>query len=273
MRGDLVKDGRSAAQPRDLAALLRGRGGLLSGRKAHAPVVLGSAPKLHKGDLQRLAPDERTPVHHLMEFPGSPLAGVLREACAQLSQSGSRRIWAVTGPMRAQGATTVALCLARTAAAWGRRTLLIDCDLRARTATLQLGLAQTEQGFWEVTRGQAAPLASAQPSFEFGFRVLPLAAPANLLRDLFSGRALNPALEALRREFDCIILDLPPVLGSVDTPMLVRNADACLLVAAHAKRKSRQVRQAAAVLTRVRAEPPYVLYAMAPRARLGENGQ
>lgn len=271
MRGDLVKDKRSTARGMEFSAVLRGRGGMFTGRKAQAPVVLGSAPKLLKRDFLRLAPDERTPVHHLMEFPGSPFAGILRETCAQLSQSGTRRVWAVTSAVRAQGSTSMAVCLARTSAAWGRRTLLIDCDLRARTATLQLAQEHTAQGFWEVTRGEAGALACAQPAFQLGFRLLPLTPPDNLLRDLFSGRGLNAAMEALRREFDCIVMDLPPALGSIDTPMLVRHADACLLVAAHAKRKTRQVRAAAAVLTRVRSEPPYLLFSMAPRARLGGN--
>lgn len=255
----------------EFSAVLRGRGGMFSGRKAQNPVVLGSAPRLLKRDFLRLAPDERAPVNHLMEFPGSPFAGIMRETCAQLSQSGARRVWAVTSAVRAQGTTATALCLARTSAAWGRRTLLIDCDLRARTATLQLAREHRAQGFWEVTRGEAAAMACANPVFELGFRLLPLAPPDNLLRDLFSGRGLNAAMEALRREFDCIIMDLPPALGSVDTPMLVRHADACLLVATHAKRKTRQVRQAAGVLTRVRSEPPYLLYSMAPRARLGDT--
>lgn len=255
----------------EFSAVLRRRGGMFSSRKAQAPVVLGSAPKLLKRDFMRLAPDERTPVHHLMEFPGSPFAGILRETCAQLSQSGSRRVWAVTSAVRTQGTTSTAVCLARTSAAWGRRTLLIDCDLRARTATTRLAQGQHTQGFWEVTRGEAGALACASPVFELGFRLLPLTPPDNLLRDLFSGRGLNAAMEALRREFDCIIMDLPPTLGSVDAPMLVRHADACLLVASHTKRKTRQVRQAAAVITRVRSEPPYLLYSMAPRARLGGN--
>jgi len=245
-----------------------GRWGQESPGNGLRPHLLGASPKLGRRDLGRLPPDERTPLHYLMEFPGSPLATVLREVCAEMARGGARQVLAVSGVARGDGASATALCLARTAAAWGRDTVLVDCDLRNRTLTQFLGCDPSE-GFWEATQGRAALERVLITAPDYGFLAAPLARPDNPVRDLFSGGAVRDTFATLRSRFQCVVLDLPPALGSVDAAMLARLADASLLAVRAGKRGSSRVARAGAVLARANSGPVYLLHTLARSAKVG----
>lgn len=118
------------------------------------------------------------------------------------------RVIAVTAPATGQGASTLALALARRAAAGGRATLLVELTTRGSAAAERLGAPRRD---WGASPESAA---AALADLGDGLTALPapsLGRPPPLLREKDTLRALR---EAWLARFDLVILDLPPVLSA-----------------------------------------------------------
>lgn len=118
------------------------------------------------------------------------------------------RMIAVTAAGTGQGVSTLALALARRAAAGGRRTLLVELTTRGSAAAERLGAPRRD---WSET---PESVAAALTDLGDGLTALPapsLGRPPPLLREKETLRALR---EAWLARFDLVILDLPPVLSA-----------------------------------------------------------
>lgn len=127
--------------------------------------------------------------------------------------------------------TEVAVNLAIVMAQAGKRTLLVDADLRA-PALHQLFAADNARGLaqavLDVEGGQAAlPLVDTEVE---GLRLLPSGSPPPNPVDILSSQRMTALLNALKGMADVIILKAAPVLFAADTPALAARADGLLLV-------------------------------------------
>ena len=206
--------------------------------------ALGVAQQLTQHTLREVSPDQRTPFGYVLEKPESQFAGVFRHALdlSHKAGAGRRMTVAVTSPFREEGATTVALCLARTMAMLGRSVLLIDCDLRKRSLTRALRIS-TRQGVWEAI-GAPDFTKMVQMDPDSHVKILPAGNESGPFRDLFSKRGFFDLVRAAKRQYDCVILDCPAALTSVDARMIVSGADSVVLVVQHAKTPASAVRNA-----------------------------
>jgi Mrp family chromosome partitioning ATPase len=231
--------------------------------------ALGVVQRLSAHTLREVSPDQRTPQGYVLEKPESQFAAVFRHALsfAGKSASGNKRaIIAVTSPFREEGATTVAICLARTMAAQGKSVVLVDCDLRKRTLTRQLGLSP-RHGVWEAI---GAP--DVQRYFQLDpdshVKVLPAGNEGGVFRDLFSKRGFFELIRSLRRTHDCVILDCPAALTSVDARMIVGGADSVVLVVQHGKTPMSAIKNAQRQLNiGGHARPAGIIINKAPKSR------
>lgn len=132
-----------------------------------------------------------------------------------------------------EGKSTTALALARTLARSGRKTLIIDCDLRKPSLSKLTGVNATP---WltQILRGQELPPSVSKQaltdpmsdlSMIFGTRVSDVATDDLLMGDRFS-QILNTA----KRHFDYIVIDTPPVAAVVDALYLARYSDLIVFV-------------------------------------------
>ena len=69
-----------------------------------------------------------------------------------------------------------------------------------------------------------------------------------VFRELFAGRQFFDLIEKLKQDYDCVILDCPPVLTSVDTRMIARAADGVLLVVYWGRTSAAAVVSAGAII-------------------------
>ncbi|WP_437310669.1 hypothetical protein [Sorangium sp. So ce388] len=176
-------------------------------------------------------------VFELLRGAPAPALAALRVLRHRLDQrrGGEPLAVAVVSPGRAEGKTALAVRLAMTLAEAERaRVLLVEGHLaRPRVAAL-LGLRlPAHAGFSEQLRrrmaGQARPLGVvavspslsvlAEPSLEASY-------PAALHSVHFEA-----ALRTLRRHYDYVVIDGPPVLGSGDANVIEDASDGVLLVA------------------------------------------
>ena len=134
----------------------------------------------------------------------------------------------VTSALPGEGKSTLALSLAMVHAEQGKRTLLIDADLRQPTIErlvrldpdAGLAAALAEKSHWKT----AVRVVSAHPNlFVLGSgQPLPLA----LTR---IGPGMRGILDHATKEFDLVVVDSPPLLGCAETLELAAATDVTLL--------------------------------------------
>ncbi|MFQ3594283.1 MAG: polysaccharide biosynthesis tyrosine autokinase, partial [Gemmataceae bacterium] len=187
--------------------------------------VVGAVPPQRELSKQLVGPDgasdlEGTPV---MESIDAIRAALLHEHTTQ-----AIRTILVTSAVAGEGKTTLATALASSLARAGRKTLLLDGDLR-RPSLHQLFELELHPGFSEVLL-EEVPLADAVvesplenlwllPAGQWDREVL-LALSRDGLGDLF---------ERISDEFDFVLIDSHPVLEAADALHLGKQVDGVLL--------------------------------------------
>ncbi|MDO4920111.1 polysaccharide biosynthesis tyrosine autokinase [Kocuria sp.] len=135
---------------------------------------------------------------------------------------------AVTGSRTGDGASTVALELARSFAGLGSRVVLVDAHLSDRGLTTllaqgsHLGISDIVQQ-WGLAEQSAVQL-------QQGLTFLPAGSATTRPSDLVCSESMVTLLRDLEREFDVVILDCSPLSESADAAVLGELSDEVLLV-------------------------------------------
>jgi Mrp family chromosome partitioning ATPase len=188
---------------------------------------LGSIPLLASvggGQTQAMAAVRDEPYSVFTEaFRGLGIA-------ADMAVDGEAQVIAVTSALPGEGKTVISCCLSHVFATSGRRTILIDCDLRRRGISRLLNMQSRKNGLIEVLEGKAQ-FNYDKLNDDFVFWALPLVPGDEEGEDLLVGQPFIDLLAELRTKFDRIILDLPPVLPIAYTGVLASRADAVIMAA------------------------------------------
>jgi succinoglycan biosynthesis transport protein ExoP len=171
---------------------------------------------------------------HVLSNPASQFAESLRALKVncdfQMTQSESKVI-GITSTLEKEGKSTIAANFALLLSRAGRRTLLVDADFH--TSALSHALApDATRGFCEVVLGRAALDEVLHRYADSGLHFLPgVAQPQPFEASEFLGsRASREFLDKLRQQYDCIILDLPPLAPVVDARASGAVVDGFVLV-------------------------------------------
>jgi capsular exopolysaccharide synthesis family protein len=118
----------------------------------------------------------------------------------------------------------------------GRKVLLVDGDMRRGSLHRLLGLPN-DQGLASLLSdgpSEHAIRRTEVPNLDFISRGRARQSPAALL----ASERFPAFLDQMRKRYDIVLIDAPPVLGLADTPRLAGAADATLFVLqAHLARK------------------------------------
>jgi succinoglycan biosynthesis transport protein ExoP len=166
---------------------------------------------------------------------GSPILAQLSESIDSVrtalmheSTSKKRRLVLVTSPETTEGRTTVASQLAASLARAGRRTLLIDGDLR-RPALHTLFNSPLEDGLCEVLRAEAEVSDVVRPTQAEGLWLMTAGyCDSDAIRALATDQ-VQPIFDKLRSDYDFIIIDGAPVLGISDSLLFGQHCDGAIL--------------------------------------------
>jgi capsular exopolysaccharide synthesis family protein len=165
--------------------------------------------------------------------PRSAYTEQYRSLRTKILEAGERlqmRAIVVTSAGIAEGKTLTALNLAwLLAQTEGVRALVIDSDLRRPCATDYLGI-DAQVGLSEVLGGQLNledAIVRLEPA---GLHLLPGGRPRDDVAELLSGPSYARVLTDVRRMFDYIIIDAPPLGIFTDANVLMSRADGGLLV-------------------------------------------
>lgn len=161
-----------------------------------------------------------------------------------LDDRGHRRVLAVIGAERAEGASTLAENIAHTLALDGAKTLLIDADVRRPHTRAQ----DAAPGLMQALGDGEPALPLIQRSASTGLHVLPVGrvddpiAAARLLSAADS--PFEGVVRKLRKSFEFIIVDGVSMLEASESRRLLEPADVALLVVGCAKADWRTVAEA-----------------------------
>lgn len=182
--------------------------------------VIGTLPALSG----RKAMDPRNPVvAQLTESIDSVRTALMHESTTR-----QRKVVLVTSASAMEGRTTVASQLAASLARAGRRTLLVDGDLR-RPALHSIFNVPLEDGLSEVLRAEAdvADAVRATPSEGLWLMTAGFC-DADAVHALATDQA-QPIFDKLRGEYDFVIIDGAPVIGLSDSLLFGQHCDGAIL--------------------------------------------
>ena len=192
------------------------------------PLSIDAATRAGNGDRPKFTPHRAS---HL--DPQSSVAESYRSLRTTVQFAGLDKevqVLAISSSAPQEGKSTTSSNLGIVMAQMGKRTLLVDTDLRRPVLHSVFGLARepglTNLLFERSTFEEAIVQTDVPNLFVLPCGIIP-PNPAELL----GSKRMGQLIARLREEFDMIILDTPPVVAVTDALLLGRCADATILVA------------------------------------------
>lgn len=180
--------------------------------------------------LLGLVPASDAPASDL-ENPKSAVSEAYHTLVANLAYSttsGFPHVLAITSSRQGEGKSTTSFAIASNAAKLGKRTLLIDCDLRRPTLHARATNRNTI-GLTALLTGQAKfddVIFSGGENLDL-MTALPMPAQPSVL---LGGPTLGTVIAEARKRYDRIVLDCPPTLGLSDATTISSHADGVILM-------------------------------------------
>jgi polysaccharide biosynthesis transport protein len=191
---------------------------------------LGTIPYFGKPPKRRQT-NWTVPALPVRDMPRSLVSAAYRMIQANLrflSLDRTLKTLVITSSVPKEGKSTVAANLAATMAQLGRRTLLIDADLHNPSQHHIWGISNVE-GLSDVVVGGITAAKAAQPVLDNLSVLCAGSMPPNPLALLDSKRMLA-LIESLEDQYDCILLDAPPLVVEAEALTLGRITQGILLV-------------------------------------------
>ena len=153
------------------------------------------------------------------------------------------------GPQEGKSQTTVSL--ARTLASAGERVVIIDCDLRRPTIHQRLNVPRDHgvtNYILSPTDDLAAYLKPTTTPNMFAITCGPI--PPNPA-EVFGHELFTALLQELKRRFDWVLIDSPPVVSLADASILASMADLVMFVIKHNGNDKELIRRSVVTLRKV----------------------
>jgi len=151
-------------------------------------------------------------------------------AAIDFSLPRSSNVLQLTSAQASEGKTTTAVILAKLFANLGRKTLLIDADLRRPSVARLIDIEQPKVGLVEVLLGHVDLDAALVKGIHDNLDILPIGEIPPNPTEIMASSYMREFLERERQNYDLILIDCSPVLGLADAPMLSRMVDGTIFV-------------------------------------------
>jgi Mrp family chromosome partitioning ATPase len=190
--------------------------------------------------------DPVDPLLVVLTEPYSPRADAYRTLRRKLAANPSARVLGITSANAGEGKTVFAVNLALTLRESARsRVLIIEANLRTPSMGKLLGF-DTPGCFLEQLKRHAedprAPWVVAEPLPKLHVMAIDPSTPHEPLLDQVT---FSTGMESLKQAgYEYIVVDAPPVLGSLDCNVIADSVDAMILTALPMKSLRRQMRKA-----------------------------
>jgi len=172
---------------------------------------------------------------YVLEKPNSSVIEALRSVKFALALSDPDhpvKAVQITSSVPEEGKTSLALSLARTVAAAGKKVIIVDGDLRRSTVGKKIGMAGAHKGLSDLVVAENEDLSQFILRDEKGnMDYLPTgtAKYANAT-DIFSSHRMATIINLLKERYDLVVVDTPPVMAVADARILGRVVDKTIVV-------------------------------------------
>jgi len=168
-----------------------------------------------------------------VDAPNSAYADAIRSIKFAVDSGGSSpcNVIGLTSYLPTEGKSTVAAGIATMLAQSGRRTLLVDCDVR--NPSLSRALAPNASvGFLEVVTGEANLVQSVLRDKDTRLAFLPtvLNQRARNATELLGSAEARRLIDSFKAAYEFVIIDMAPLVSAVDIRAASRIIDSYLLV-------------------------------------------
>lgn len=140
------------------------------------------------------------------------------------TEHGVPRSFSVTSTRPAEGKSTTSLALATMLARTGKRTILVDGDMRSPSVH-QLGGVDHERGLSNFLAGDDNIDALTFAMTDLGFVAMSAGPIPPNAAELLTGSRLGVLIERLLERFDHVVIDSPPVMGLADAPLIASRVE------------------------------------------------
>ena len=193
--------------------------------------ILASIPTIKadrkKGEIEDIR--NRLITHYRPRSPISESYRSLRTSLRFASIDGGIKTVVLTSPAPKEGKTLTASNLAITEAQAGRKTLLLDTDLR-RPMVHHLFNLKKEDGISKVLTDELKLNdAIKKTGVENLYAITSGPVPPNP-SELLGSKKMKKVLEELKEKFDMIILDSPPIIAVTDPVVIGQEVDGMVMV-------------------------------------------
>jgi succinoglycan biosynthesis transport protein ExoP len=171
---------------------------------------------------------------YVIDSPFSRFTEALRsiKVAIDLNNVGkANKVIGVTSTVPNEGKSTVAANLAQLISHAGARVILIDADLRNPSISRILA-PQADVGLNDIISGHANLSDAIWPVLSTKLPFIPVVAPSRLshTNEILASDAMKSTIQALRRAYDYVIVDLPPVAPVVDVRATTNIIDSYIYV-------------------------------------------
>lgn len=205
---------------------------------------------------------------HLLNFGES--TSVSAEALRQmrtnlqfLDVDNPPRVLVVTSAVPAEGKSTTAANLALALAEAGHSVVVVEGDLRRPRVGQYLGVIGSV-GVSTVLVGQARVEEVVQPTGHVGVDAVAGGPIPPNPSELLGSEAARYLIEELRRRYDYIVIDAPPLLPVTDAAVLAVQADGALIVTRYGHARRDEVARAVENLKKVSGRVLGAVFTMVP---------
>lgn len=202
-------------------------------KKGAAAAETADAGYDEAGEAERFA---RRLTRVAAEHPRSAFAETLRNAklaCDVALPNRECRVIAVVSALSGEGKSTVAANLAIMLGAMNKRTLLLDADPTQGGSSSVLG-AEAPHGLLEVLRGEAPWTSAISLDAKAKLAVLPVASRSHIqphTSELLASADMGRLMETISTRFEYIVVDLAPLVPTIDAKAFAPYVDAYVFVA------------------------------------------
>ncbi len=148
----------------------------------------------------------------------------------QIKSSGEgSRVYGVTSPAPGDGKTSLIIAMGLSFAESGSRTLLLDLDFIGRGLSVHFGHTRAPSLADRLTETEEVAQLIHETEFP-GLSILPAGYGDDMRVSRLSPKSVEELLEPLKAQFDTILVDTGPILGSVEAAFIAPQADGVMLV-------------------------------------------
>lgn len=190
--------------------------------------LLGQVSRIKKPDKSTrklLITDRKTGFEFIESFK------IIRTKIESISKRSGYKVFVFTSSSEDEGKTTIATNTALALAKNGKSVLLIDADLRKPAVYTALGVSATnELGLAGIINGEKDLSESIKYFEKFNLFLLITNQAIADSAELLSSENMEDIIEAVKNEFDYVIIDTPPASVVADASIISQYADACVMV-------------------------------------------